>query len=212
VSPSAIGRRLAREEGFTLIELLMAMVLLGILTAAFAVTLGTLMTQNATITNETVIQSQARTALNQLTKDLRQATLPTTTATSPFVTVGGVMSPTSITFYSPDETYSTGAPTAYHLREISYQLAGGTFERASAISSNTGGPPWTIPALGSWASIVPNVTSSTVFKYFDGNNPPNQTTNPVAVRTIEVTLTVSIPGTNRTYTYSDTASLRETEP
>jgi hypothetical protein len=123
-----------------------------------------------------------------------------------------VMSPTSMTFYSPDETYTTGAPTTYHMREISYQLSNGSFQRVSAVSSNTGGPPWTIPALGSWVSEVPNVTSSAAFKYFDGNNPPAQTTNPAAVRTVEITLTVSIPDTNRTYTYSETATLRETAP
>ena len=35
------------------------------------------------------------------------------------------MSPTTITFYSPDSSYSTATPTTYHLREISYQLSSG---------------------------------------------------------------------------------------
>ena len=200
------------EAGFTLIEMLVTMFIIGIVFAAFGLVISTTVTHSALITNESVVQNQVRTALSQLTEDLREATTATAGATSPFVTAGGVMSPTSITFYAPDNTYSSANPTAYHLREISYQLSGGNFQRSSAVSSNLSGPPWTIPALGSWVTLIGAVVNSTVFTYYDGSQPPAPTTNPAAVRTVVMTITVSLPGSREHFSYSDTATLRETPP
>ncbi len=202
-----------REHGFTLIEMLVTMFIVGIVFAAFGLVISTTVRHAALITNESVTQHQVRTALGQLTEDLREATVSSDSDTSPFVTTAGVMSSTSLTFYAPDSTYSTADQTDYHLREISYQLSGGNFQRASSASSNTGGPPWTLPALGSFVTLVPGVVSSAAFTYYDGNQPPAVTTDPAAVRTVVVTLTVAIPGTaNQQVSYSDTATLRETPP
>ncbi len=114
-----------REHGFTLIEMLVVMFIVGIVFAAFGLVISTTVRHAALITNEGVAQHQVRTALDQLTEDLREATVSSSTDTSPFVTTAGVMSGTSLTFYAPDQTYSTGDQTDYHLREISYQLSGG---------------------------------------------------------------------------------------
>ncbi len=203
---------LARESGFTVIEMLVTMVLIGIMFSAFAMLISSTVTHSALITNEGVLQNQVRTALNQLTRDLRQASAPSTTATSPFVTAAGTMSPTSITFYAPDGAYAVGSPTAFHLREISYQLSTGSFQRTSVVSANANGPPWTIPALGSPVSLIGGVTNSAVFTYYDGSQPPAQTTNPAAVRTVLVTITVAVPGTSHQFSYSEMATLRETPP
>jgi prepilin-type N-terminal cleavage/methylation domain-containing protein len=205
-------RRLRHDDGFTLIEMLVTMFIIGIVFAAFGLVMSTTVRHTAMITNETVAQHQARTALNQLTEDMREATVASSSATSPFVTSAGVMSPTSLTFYAPDETYTSSDQTDYHLREISYQLSGGELQRTSVESSNTGGPPWTIPALGSWVNVLDNVTSSAVFSYYDGSQPPVSTTSPAAVRTVVVSVTVSIPGTTSSFSYSDSATLRETPP
>lgn len=204
--------RLRSESGFTVPELLVTMVLLGILSTAFAMTIASTVTHSAVITNESVIQTQARVALNQIVKDLREATLSSATDTSPFVTVSGAMSPTSVTFYAPDSTYSAADPTSYHLREIAYQLSGGSLQRSSVTSSNTGGPPWTMPALGSYTTLLTGVRNSTVFQYYDGSQPPALTTDPAAVRTVVVTVTIGVPGTTVQYTYSSSATLRETPP
>jgi hypothetical protein len=51
-----------------------------------------------------------------------------------------------------------------------------------------------------------------VFTYYDGSTPPAPTTNPAAVRTVVVSVTVSIPGTTSQFAYSDSATLRETPP
>jgi prepilin-type N-terminal cleavage/methylation domain-containing protein len=205
-------RRLRSEAGFTVPELLVTMVLISILTTAFAMVITSTVTHSAVITNESVLQTQTRVALNQIVKDLREASLSSSTDTSPFVTSAGVMSATSVTFYAPDSTYSPGSPTTYRLRKISYQLSGGQFQRASAVSSNTNGPPWTIPAQGSWVPLVKGVVNTTTFKYYDGSQPPALTTNPAAVRTVVITLSVGVPGTTVKYTYSSSASIRETPP
>jgi prepilin-type N-terminal cleavage/methylation domain-containing protein len=203
-----------REHGFTLIEMLVVMFIVGIVFAAFGLVISTTVRHAALITNEGVTQHQVRTALDQLTADLREATVSSDSDASPFVTTpaGAPMSSTSLTFYAPDSTYSTADQTDYHLREISYQLTGGVFQRTSTASSNTNGPPWTIPTLGSPVSLVSGVVNSVAFTYYNGNQPPAVTTIPAAVRTVVVTLTVVIPGTSHQFSYSDTATLRETPP
>jgi hypothetical protein len=188
------------------------MFIIGIVFAAFGLVISTTVRHSALITNEGVSQHEIRSALNQLAQDLREATVSSTTATSPFVTAAGVMSPTSITFYAPDGSYDSSNPADYHLREISYQVSGGELQRTSVVSSNTAGPPWTIPALGAWVKLLGSVVNSTVFTYYDGSQPPALTTNPAAVRTVVVTLKVTIPGTTHQFTYSDSATLRETPP
>jgi hypothetical protein len=122
------------------------------------------------------------------------------------------MSATGITFYAPDGAYTAADPTDYHLREISYRISGGQLQRASAVSSNVNGPPWTIPALGSWVPLVSGVTSSYAFAYYDGSQPPAITNSPAAVRTVVITLTLGVTGTTVQYTYSSSATLRETPP
>ena len=205
-----------REHGFTLIEMLVTMFIIGIVFAAFGLVISTTVRHTALITNESVTEHQVRTALNELGEDLREATVASSSATSPFATPTGtpatVMSPSSLTFYAPDNTYTAADQTDYHLREISYQLAGGELQRTSVASSNEAGPPWTIPALGSWVNVIDSVVSSTVFTYYDGSQPPLQTTNPAAVRTVVITVKVGVPGTASQFSYSDSATLRETPP
>jgi prepilin-type N-terminal cleavage/methylation domain-containing protein len=208
--PETPRAELAREDGFTMIELLVSITLLGVLFAAFSLVLGSTMTQSRDITNQSVLQVQARAAVDELTRDLRQAIPPDTTATSPFVTAS-TMSPTSITFYSPDRLYTAGSPTSYHLNEISYQLSNGDFQRAFATSSDTDGAPWTIPALGSWVTRIGSVVNTDVFTYYDASGALCSNCAPASVRTVVVKLTISDPtGHGRTYTYSSSATLRVT--
>jgi len=207
--------RLADERGFTLPELLVAMVLFSILSVAFAMVITSTVTHSAVITNESVLQTQTRVALNQLVKDLREATVSTSSDTSPFITSGGVMSSSTLTFYAPDSTYSAASPTDYHLREISYRIFGGQLQRASAVSTNTNasGTAWSIPALGAWVPLVSGVIAgSSGFSYYDGSQPPALTNSPAAVRSILTTLTVGVTGTTVQYTYSSSATIRETPP
>jgi prepilin-type N-terminal cleavage/methylation domain-containing protein len=204
------------EDGFTLIELLVTMFIIGIVFAAFGLVISTTVRHTALITSESVTQHEVRTAVNQMAEDLREATVSSTSDTSPFVTTstGGVMSATSLTFYAPDETFTTADQTDYHLREISYRVVNGELERASATSSNVSGA-WQIPALGSWVPLVSGLVNTTVFSYLDaarkdGTQCP--TTDPTAVRTVIVSVDVTVPGTSHVFNYSDSATPRETAP
>ena len=181
------------------------MVVMTLLFAAFATLLESTLNASARITDASVLQTEVRSTLDELTAQLRQATPPSTSATSAFVASGGVMSPTSLTFYSPDETYSAAEPTSYQLSEISYQLSGGNLERAFATSTNSTGPPWTLPALGSWVTEVGSITNSNIFTYYTASGA--QTTNPANVTSVVITLTVQ-PSNGQSFTYSDKATLR----
>ena len=130
-----------------------------------------------------------RAAVDGLAADLRQAQCNGTTP--PVTTASG----TQVTFYSPDRA----AP--YHLRQVSYRLASSQLDRAFAASTNTGGPPWTIPALGSWQKQIGSIVNTSAFTYKDING--SATTTPTAVASMNVTLTVKpragLRGASSTY-------------
>jgi type II secretory pathway component PulJ len=164
------------ETGITMIELLVSMVLLGTVVAGWSGLMTTTVKSNARTQELSTLGTEVRAAVDLLASDFRQAlcngtTLPVTTSTG-----------TQVTFYSPDRL------TPFHLRQISYRLSGGQLERAFATSSNTDGPPWTIPALGGWVKQVGSITNATAFTYKDANGAA--TTNPLAVASMNVVLTV----------------------
>ena len=126
------------------------------------------------VREDAVLQGEVRAAVDRLAQDLRQAYTGDTT--SPIETMTG----TQLTFLSPDR----GTPL--HDRRIAYRLSSGTLERASATSTNTNGPPWTIPALGSYQPAVASVRNATVFTYFDVTGATTATASNVASVTVTV--------------------------
>jgi Tfp pilus assembly protein PilV len=204
---------LGREDGLTLAEVLVGLIVIGALVTAFAGVAGMTVTDSTAIAGQGVLETQARDALDELTDDIRQALPPSASATSAFVTTGGTMSPTSLSFYSPDRAYSSSAPTSYQLQEISYQLSGGNLQRSVTTSTNTGGPPWTWPATASYVTLVSGVTSLSFTYYTAGvttngvYTPPQTTTNPASVATVVVALTAS-GSSDQSITYSDSATIR----
>jgi type II secretory pathway component PulJ len=189
---------LKNEGGITLIELLISMF---ILVTAVTVAWSALMTTTVKATGRAQelanLQTEVRAGVDALAADLRQAqcndtTLPVTTATT-----------SQITFYSPDRA------TPYHLRQVSYRVSGGRLERAFQTSTNTGGPPWTMPgSLGAWATLVGSVTSASPFTYKDASG--NVTTTATAVASANVALVIAPrPGLGGTgSTYQTTIALR----
>ncbi len=191
-----LARALRREEGFTLIEMLAAIAVLALLMAMFAELLSVTVARSGRSREQSTLQTEARAALDQFTTDLRQAlcngaTSPVTTATA-----------SQITFTSPDRA------TPYHLRQISYQLSSGNFQRAFSTSSNTGGPPWTLPAIGPWRTLVGSITSTGPFTYYDSSGAV--TTTPASVARVDLSLSIkplSSPGDGTTI-YTQSANLR----
>jgi len=169
------------EAGFTLVEMLFAMFILtvGVLVAWSAIMSTTAKTAGRA-QQLADLQTEVRAAVDSLAVDLRQAqclnstTTPVTSATA-----------SQVTFYSPDRA------SPYHLRQVSYRVSGGELQRAFATSSNTDGPPWTIPALGSWSTLVGQITNTSVFTYKDATDVA--TTDPTAVASAHVKLVLAPP-------------------
>ena len=140
--------------------------------------------------------------LDAFASDLRQAMCNNTT--TPVTTA----SASQLTFYTPDRQ------TPYHLRQISYQVSGGSFQREFVTSTNTVGPPWTMPSLGtaSWITVFGGVSaagSAPYFKYYDATN--TATTTPANVARVDIAMTVTPTGStggDGATTYTQTINLR----
>jgi prepilin-type N-terminal cleavage/methylation domain-containing protein len=189
------ARRARDERGFTLVEMLVAISVFTILIAAFTTLATATITHSSEVTGETLSETEARAAVDELVADLRQAYTGTTaSAIESF-------SSTAITFDSPDRQ------TPFHLRRISYRLSGGNFQRQQALSTTTTVPPWTFGAYGPWATQVQLVRNAAVFQAYDANG--NATTTPSAIASVVITVDVSsLAESGRQFTYSSRATLR----
>ena len=193
---SRLTTLLRRDDGFTLVEMIAAIAVLTLLLAMFAELLSVTVARSGRSREQGTLQTEARAALDEFTVDLRQAicngaTPPVTVATA-----------NQITLTSPDRA------TPYHLRQISYQLSGANFQRAFSTSSNTGGPPWTLPALGPWRTLAGSITSTSPFTYYDSSGAV--TTVPDSVARVDLSISItpkSSPGDGAT-TYTQSANLR----
>ncbi len=157
---------------------------------------------SARVQEQSTLQTEVRAVVDQLASDLRQAQCDasTTPATPPVATGTG----TQLTFYSPDRL------TPYHLRQISYRLAGGELDRRFATTTNTSstGPPWTWGSFGGWSKQIDSVTNTAVFTYYDADGAATSTAADVA--SVNVALTVAPhPGLGgSSTTYQTTIGLR----
>jgi len=158
-------RRAPREErGFTLVELVVAMPLMLVIMGGLVIMLTTLTHSSSQVQEETTLQTEARFALNQMETEIRGAF---TGDGSPQIVTA---TPTSITFYSPDQyttTVNGSTQSSFHLRKISYQVtSNGLLQRQFMTSTNTyptascltcgGTSQWAWPGGGmsSWATVV----------------------------------------------------------
>lgn len=196
----AISTRLSSEGGFTLSEMLVVISILGLILGAFSLIFSSAIRHSGEIQEQNLLQTEVRAATDRIAREVRQAYVGD--GTSPIETTTG----TQLQFLSLD------AAEPYHLRRIVYRLTSGTLERAMATSTNTGGPPWTFPALSAWGPLVDSIKNATPFTYFDGASPaPNATTTAASVRSVTITLTVATataPG--RQIIYTTSAALRAT--
>ena len=150
---------------------------------------------------QSTLQTQARAGLDAFASDLRQAmcndqTTPVTTASA-----------SQLSFYSPDrQTPSTCGR--------SRTASGGAFQRQLVTSTNTGGPPWTIPSLSTapLATLFNGVTavgSTPYFTYYDSNDAV--TTTASQVTRVDLALTATPTGSTSgegATTYTETINLR----
>jgi type II secretory pathway component PulJ len=188
------------QDGFTLSEMLAAFALIGAMFAMFAAVVSSTIKHDGEVREQTTLQTEVRAAIDMLAGELRQANTGDDTI-APLESI----SATQITFLTPDRS------EPFHMRRISWRLAGGKLERAFATSTDTDGAPWTIPALGGWARRAGSITSTTLFTYRDSAGtlltPSAATADDVHTVGISVTVaTVTSPG--RPYKYTTSVTLR----
>jgi prepilin-type N-terminal cleavage/methylation domain-containing protein len=197
-----VVRGLRRQGGFTLMELLVALAIIGILAALFSAVISSAVQRDAVLEESSSIETEARAALDNLSKELRQA-YTGDSATAPIES----MSATSLQFLSA----ANGNP--FPLRRIGYQLSSGNLERRAVTSSDTDGPPWVWPnAITSvpWTTVLGSITGTTVFKYYDANGAEITDYSQVSkVHTVDIKLvltTKTLP--KRQLTYETSVTLR----
>jgi Tfp pilus assembly protein PilV len=135
-----------------LLDLLTAMILVAIVVAAFAGIFSMVEQRDTTLQRQASLASAARPMLDTMAAELQSAVCNGTT--QPITSASG----TQVTFTTPDRQQP------YHLQQISYTLASGTFSRQVALSTNTGGPPWTMGTTHASTS-VDSVTNPVVFDF-----------------------------------------------
>jgi len=188
--------KLRCEDGVTLVELMESMAVIALVFAGFATMLSATIRHTDNVQEYSALQTEARAAVDTLTRDLRQAY--TGNSASAIESISG----TQIRFLSPDRA------TPFRLRRIAYQVSGGALQRAFTTSTNTGGPPWTIPAtLGPWQTQVGSITNLAPFTFFDTDGVV--TADPTKVRTMKIQLVLARAAEPaRKVTYQATVTLR----
>jgi prepilin-type N-terminal cleavage/methylation domain-containing protein len=219
--------QLRDESGFTLIELAVAMPIMLIIMTGLLLMLSTVTHWSSQSQEETILQTEARSAMNVLSADIRGAfygdgiTAEVSSATA-----------TSITFTTPDEygtTVTANSESAFHLLTVSYQVTGGMLQRQYKTSTNTfptapSTQAWNFPAsMGPWQTVVGqqgSITNTDVFTFYTATGmattPPTPLTFPIAstvgIRAVGIKMTLSTLGSQPdTFTVTDIVSLRQTD-
>ncbi len=196
------------EDGFLLVELLTTIAVFGIFIGAVSLIFSSAIRSSSQSSDQAIVQSEARAAIDTLGGELRQGYSDSTFPSGQIWLK--TMTGTTLTFYTPDRS------SPFHLREVSYQLSGGKLQRAFVTSTNTGAGPWVVggtalqsASLGAWSTQVGSVTNATVFTYWDSSTPPVQTATAANVARVVVTLAVSpTGGQGKTTTYVISAGPR----
>ncbi len=232
--------RLRRQEGFSLTELLVVMPVMAILLAVIMGMLVTLLRGNTTATGQVSQQSTYFPTIDAMMQDVRNA-LPPTQGGSPLVSAtstqivfyspdeaysaSGATSP----FHLREIAYrfSGGALQKQLITSTNtYTTVTSTTPWASWTSSSGTFPLASFPKSTGWRTLLGSglvsdgsspAISSASFTYYDGSgniiSSPVSASNLLILKTIAVSAVTSVPGSpSSTTTYTDTATIRETQP
>jgi prepilin-type N-terminal cleavage/methylation domain-containing protein len=151
------------DGGFSLVELSVAIAVFSIVITVIFGTVLNVMSASNTMQERTAEQAETRLAIDTLMRELRQAYQ--TPGTASVLT----MTATQIVFYSPDRD------TDFHLRKLTYNMAGGVLTRTVDTTTNrllavTGGVAWAFPNTPTSSVVLTGITNATLFTYKDQNN------------------------------------------
>jgi prepilin-type N-terminal cleavage/methylation domain-containing protein len=231
---------LRREDGFSLTELLVVMPVMAILLAVVMGMLVTLLRGNTQTTGQLTQQSTYFPTIDAMMQDVRNA-LPPSEGGSPLLSATSTQlafyspdeaystSGTTSPFHLREIAYrfSGGALQKELVTSTNtYTAVTSTTPWGNWTSSSGTFPLATFPTTTAWRTILgsglasdgssPAISSSS-FAYYDasGNavSSPVSASNLLIVKTIVVSVTAAIPGSpSSTTTYTDTATVRETQP
>jgi prepilin-type N-terminal cleavage/methylation domain-containing protein len=233
--------RLRREDGFSLTELLVVMPVLAILLAVITGLLVTMLRGNTQTTGQLTQQSTYFPTIDAMMQDVRNA-LPPTLGGSPLISGSSTQlvfyspdeayatSGTTSPFHLREIAYqfSGGALQKQIVTSTNtYSTVTSTTPWGSWTSSAGTFPLSSFPTAAGWTTILgsglagdgssPAITSASFAYYAAGGITPLSTplsaSDLLTVRTVVVSLTSSVPGSpSSTTTYTDTATIRETQP
>jgi hypothetical protein len=219
-------RRIRSEPGLTLIELLWTMPLTLLVFGGLVLVTVRASWWDSKLREQTAQQGEARAVVHDIVSELRGAYYGTG---APISQIG----PNTISFYTPDRA------TPFHLRLVTYQVAGVSLRRRVQTSSRnfeqfTADGSWGSFSTGSWqqvANLLENVRANTPYDPADASAPPlfrayssagaaicpdsagatSGCATPANVQRVEVTLVMSTGGSQAHHsTYTDIALLRGT--
>jgi prepilin-type N-terminal cleavage/methylation domain-containing protein len=182
-----MGRfRLRSEQGMTLIEVTVATALLSVVLGSAFSFFSTSIVRGAEITQQTQLQAETRGVLDQMVREIRQATSGDT-AVVPATSIQS-MGPAGLEFWSPDQA------TPYHIRQIgyTYDATARELQRRVSLSTDTDGLPWVIPTPPTYTAVLSSVASAT-FTYVNASGNPITTTDAVAraaVSVVEIAISI----------------------
>lgn len=188
-------------RGFTLTEMLASMAVLGVMFALFATVMTSTITQGTQEQETTVLQTEARAAVERFASELRTA-YSGVDGTWPIEAV----SATTIRFLAPERL------SPFKLQRVEWQLTGGKLQRRFVTTSDTDGDPWVWPTpitSAAWITQARSIRNVSIFQAFDEAG--TATTTPADVRKVTITLDVSTTGRqSRKSTFQTTVTPRVT--
>ena len=185
--------RTREEGGFTLVELVVAVTLMlsmGLVVSQF---FEQALTGSADLQSATLQTADARFAIDQFTRDLRQA-YAGTAATTPIISI----SSQAISFYAPDSR------SPYYLRLIAYRIQGTQLQRSVTLSTVSGGA-WSAGTTGPWAAVM-DARSLTITGYDTDGAATSTAAN---VHRVDITVAgLNSGGSGADHPYSTSVDLR----
>ena len=194
---TAIRRMLSREEGMSLVEVLIVMVLMGIIIPPALMFISSTQRTEREVADATQQQQDARTALESLSRHLREAGYPEGLNSSQ-AAIFASASPNTMSFFTDFDTDSVNERVTYSLDTTSAEISRTILEPDCSVA------PCAYTGTGTTAVTMQNVrngdlapcgdapgTSTPVFRYYKGDPGAGTLTEIPAAPTVDALVDIS---------------------